>query len=58
MSNESIGLLRLTACPMHVPSRDKKGVDMMAHVDDQFVVGCLKDVQDVYHDSAALFEIK
>ena len=39
MSNESVGLQRLTVCPMHVPSRDKKkGVDMMAHVDDPFVV--------------------
>ena len=38
MSNESVGLYRLTACPIHVPSRDQKGVDMMAPVDDQVVV--------------------
>ena len=26
---------------------ETKGVEMIAHVDDLFVVGCLKDVQDV-----------
>ena len=37
---------------------DTKDVEMIAHVDDLFVVGCLKDVQDVYHCLADAFEMK
>ena len=31
---------------------------MIAYVDDLFVVGCLKDVQHVYHDLAETLEMK
>ena len=37
---------------------DTKGAEMTAHVDDPFVVGCLKDVHDVYHGLAGAFEMK
>ena len=43
--------------PMHGPSRDKQVSTVTAHVDDLFVVWCLKDVQDVYHDLADAFEM-
>ena len=37
---------------------ETKDVEMIAHVDDLFVAGCFKDVQDVYHGFADAFEMK
>ena len=55
MSDEIVGMQRITSCPMHVPSRDKKDAEMSARFYDLFVVGCLKDVQEVYHGLAGAF---
>ena len=33
---------------------ETKDVEMIAHVDDLFVVGCLKDVQEVYRGLAVI----
>ena len=38
--------------------QETKDVEMVAHVDDIFVVGCSKDVQDVYRGLASAFERK
>ena len=35
-----------------------RDVEMIAHVDDLVVVGCLKDVQDVCRGLAGTFEMK
>ena len=37
---------------------ETKDVEMVAHVDDIFVVGCLKDVQDVHRGFASAVERK
>ena len=37
---------------------ETKDVEMIAHVDDLFVVGCLKDVQEVHRGLADAFEMK
>ena len=37
---------------------ETKDVEMIAHVDDLFVVGSLEDVQDVYRGLADAFEMK
>ena len=37
---------------------ETKGVEMIAHVDDLFVVGCLKDVQDVCRGFADASDMK
>ena len=37
---------------------ETKDVEMIAHVGDLFVVGCLKDVQDVYRGLAGAFELE
>ena len=38
--------------------QETKDVEMVAHVDDISVVGCSKDVQDVYRGLASAFERK
>ena len=37
---------------------ETEDVEMIADVDDLFMVGCLKDVQDVYRGLADAFEMK
>ena len=39
-------------------NHETKGVEMIAHVDDLFVVGCLKDVQDVCRSFADASDLK
>ena len=51
MLKESVGIQRIT-------SHETKVVELIAHVDDLFVVGCLKHVQDVYHGLSDAFEMK
>ena len=37
--------------------QETEGVEIIAHVNDLFVFGCLKDAQDVYHGLAGDFEM-
>ena len=58
MPDEIVGIQRIT---LRVPCKfyqETKDVEMVAHVDDISVVGCSKDVQDVYRGLASTFERK
>ena len=55
MSDEIFGIQRITSCPIHHETKD---VEIIAQVDDLFVVGSLKDVQDVYRGFAGVSEMK
>ena len=46
MSDELLAFRESLRAPC-VFYHEAKGVEVVAHVDDFFVVGCLKDVQDV-----------